>query len=116
MGFETHQALEYLYQEFIWTISLWDLKLFTPATPKVAIVSFELFPYGIWNLQSSWDKHNQNHLNYFPMGFETECSQMGGDWFPRIWTISLWDLKLSQSIEAFKKANNLNYFPMGFET
>ena len=77
---------------YIWTISLWDLK-----QPKVLLwfrhEQFELFPYGIWNPKRVYLPLSQQHLNYFPMGFETNETGEDGTVSEVIWTISLWDLK-----------------------
>ena len=117
MGFETHFAKYFhirfcLFELFpygIWNLelspSIRSLKLFelfpygiwniTLRQKRLANHLFELFPYGIWNKGfGMMDFATNRDLNYFPMGFETflflfllslSC----------IWTISLWDLKLT---------------------
>ena len=94
MGFETFYQLSDGRANFIWTLSLWDLKQtvvslndlfclylnFVPMgfeTPPLFFWKphhclFELCPYGIWNnwLIKFWTLPLK-HLNFVPMGFET---------------------------------------------
>ena len=77
----------------IWTLSLWDLKLLYKVS-CFQYVTFELCPYGIWNLvrvrgvdlfnrfelcpYGIWNYHYLRqvttpwNLNFVPMGFETD--------------------------------------------
>ena len=79
---------------------------------------FELCPYGIWNEQNKVSFSFALYLNFVPMGFETySLSEFDslvmwfelcpyGIWnlmlsrwpiYKKIWTLSLWDLKLDLS-------------------
>ena len=79
--------------------------------------TFELFPYGIWNvIKDELKAEGEKHLNYFPMGFETPYKMPLLLTQHPIWTISLWDLKRGLGNTTLLGEIDLNYFPMGFET
>ena len=158
MGFETPSSCWCnvgLNTFELFPYGIWNENMLNDFEP---VGEFELFPYGIWNLEILWEIVSDLHLNYFPMGFETgdycEFSRIYFylNYFPMgfetivagitissvgIWTISLWDLKLSKDMthnnwlafELFPYGiwnlsrlnyinipSHLNYFPMGFET
>ena len=121
----------------IWTLSLWDLKLYDKKARagKGADLNFvpmgfetknwlsrycsnhkfELCPYGIWNLNTSSTLNSCFYLNFVPMGFETLTAFLLGHLL-LIWTLSLWDLKLKHLRARSEINNDLNFVPMGFET
>ena len=73
MGFETEFSFVLWFSSYwIWTLSLWDLKLFVRKVSCYLRHTFELCPYGIWN---------QKKFVSFKYA-------------KTIWTLSLWDLKL----------------------
>ena len=115
MGFETIDDIESVSNNIIWTLSLWDLKL-----------------------EKNTNNYKQYYLNFVPMGFETNCSNINiivRIWFELcpygiwnsvslkvacaeevIWTLSLWDLKLRSGNINKGRTLDLNFVPMGFET
>ena len=113
MGFETVYWLNILMLFYIWTLSLWDLK-HSSSEWFFILLTFELCPYGIWNVEKVEPKERETDLNFVPMGFETQLSfrhrlfrcylnfvpmgfetksQIFLSWNAFIWTLSLWDLK-----------------------
>ena len=53
------------------------------------------------------------YLNYFPMGFETCCYVCFWQHKERIWTISLWDLKLDKNMLTKHDIFSFELFPYG---
>ena len=95
MGFETELlGWWFCIRCQIWTLSLWDLKLSSSTSSFPFSESFELCPYGIWNVRVFKEKVQSN----------------------LIWTLSLWDLKHKSIYRPTKCSSNLNFVPMGFET
>ena len=95
MGFETvADKMVSSKVDEIWTLSLWDLKLLftdfcighpywfelcpygiwnnrTANDEGRRFNTFELCPYGIWNKSTKYKGEILSHLNFVPMGFET---------------------------------------------
>ena len=136
MGFETLLTSEEFHPLNIWTLSLWDLKLFMGDKLYIPTCIWTL---SLWDLKPAW-RYNASsiltNLNFVPMGFETSYSSPLA-YFIFIWTLSLWDLKLSMWITHLKPQTfelcpygiwnsssktpvstflDLNFVPMGFET
>ena len=76
----------------IWTLSLWDLKLQYGKDMLYISDDLNFVPMGFETLHLHKFQYSAYYLNFVPMGFETFLHYRRL-YLPRIWTLSLWDLK-----------------------
>ena len=103
MGFETlPKLLKVQNCIIIWTLSLWDLKQSNHATIH-QWETFELCPYGIWNIEDDESLRKRILFELCPYGiWNLQSGHLIGRLF-LIWTLSLWDLKLEKSELVYTK-------------